>query len=75
MSFANYPSLNQAPVFITGAASEIGEEILRAFAGQGAKLGFIDMDEERSRTVVSASMRAQQEKEVASPLQSSDPSR
>ena len=51
MPFASYPSLNQATVFITGAASGIGEETLRAFAEQGAKLGFIDMDEERSRAV------------------------
>ena len=51
MSFASYPSLNQATVFITGAASGIGEETLRAFAAQGAKLGFIDMDEERSQAV------------------------
>jgi len=51
MSFASYPSLNQATVFITGAASGIGEETLRAFAEQGAKLGFVDMDEERSRAV------------------------
>ncbi len=51
MSFATYPSLNQATVFITGAASGIGEETLRAFAAQGAKLGFIDMDKERSQLI------------------------
>lgn len=51
MPFATYPSLNQATVFITGAASGIGEETLRAFAEQDAKLGFIDMDEERGKAV------------------------
>ena len=58
MPFATYPSLSQATVFITGAASGIGEETLRAFAGQGAKLGFIDMDEEQGRAVAE-DLRAQ----------------
>ena len=47
MSFARYPSLEQAAVFITGGASGIGAEIVRAFAGQGARVGFVDLDEER----------------------------
>ena len=47
MSFARYPSLEQAVVFITGGASGIGAEIVRAFAGQGARVGFVDLDEER----------------------------
>ena len=58
MLFATYPSLIQATVFITGAASGIGEETLRAFSEQGAKLGFIDMDEERGRAVA-ADLQAQ----------------
>lgn len=47
MSFARYPSLEQAVVFITGGASGIGAETVRAFAGQGARVGFVDLDEER----------------------------
>ena len=47
MSFAIYPSLNGAVVFITGGASGIGEEIVRAFAAQGSRIGFIDIDTER----------------------------
>jgi NAD(P)-dependent dehydrogenase (short-subunit alcohol dehydrogenase family) len=47
MSFANYPSLNGAVVFVTGGASGIGEQIVRAFAAQGSKVGFIDLDRER----------------------------
>ena len=47
MSFARYPSLEQAVVFITGGASGIGAEIVRAFADQGARVGFVDLDEER----------------------------
>ncbi|MEZ5666545.1 MAG: SDR family oxidoreductase [Alphaproteobacteria bacterium] len=47
MSFANYPSLKDVVVFVTGGASGIGEEIVRAFAGQGSHIGFVDMDAAR----------------------------
>jgi NAD(P)-dependent dehydrogenase (short-subunit alcohol dehydrogenase family) len=47
MSFAVYPSLKGAVVFITGGASGIGAEIVRAFAEQGSRVGFIDIDTER----------------------------
>ncbi len=46
MSFAIYPSLRDKVVFITGGASGIGAEMVRAFADQGALVGFIDRDEE-----------------------------
>jgi D-xylose 1-dehydrogenase len=51
MSFARYPSLNETVVFVTGGASGIGAEIVRAFADQGSKIGFIDMDAERGRAL------------------------
>ncbi|MCP4381482.1 MAG: 3-oxoacyl-ACP reductase, partial [Hyphomicrobiales bacterium] len=38
MAFATYPSLNRKTVFVTGGASGIGEQIVRAFAGQKAKV-------------------------------------
>jgi D-xylose 1-dehydrogenase len=47
MSFAIYPSLKDAVVFITGGASGIGAETVRAFAAQGSRVGFIDIDTER----------------------------
>ena len=47
--YAIYPSLKDAVVFITGGASGIGREIVRAFAVQGAKIGIIDLDEENGR--------------------------
>jgi NAD(P)-dependent dehydrogenase (short-subunit alcohol dehydrogenase family) len=51
MSFAIYPSLEGAVVFVTGGASGIGAEIVRAFAGQGARIGFVDIDEGRGRAL------------------------
>ena len=51
MSFAIYPSLKSAVVFITGGASGIGEEIVRAFAAQGSRTGFVDLDAERGRAL------------------------
>jgi D-xylose 1-dehydrogenase len=47
MSFARYPSLENAVVYVTGGASGIGEQIVRAFAEQGANVGFLDLDRER----------------------------
>jgi NAD(P)-dependent dehydrogenase (short-subunit alcohol dehydrogenase family) len=43
--FAVYPSLKRAVVYVTGGAGGIGAEMVRAFAGQGAKVGFVDLDE------------------------------
>jgi D-xylose 1-dehydrogenase len=44
MTFAKYPSLEGKVIVVTGGASGIGAEIVRAFAGQGARVGFIDLD-------------------------------
>lgn len=48
-SYAIFPSLKDTVVFITGGASGIGEEIVRAFAGQGSKVGFVDIDADRGQ--------------------------
>ncbi len=42
-SFAIYPSLAGLPVVISGGASGIGEAIVRAFAEQGSRVGFVDI--------------------------------
>jgi NAD(P)-dependent dehydrogenase (short-subunit alcohol dehydrogenase family) len=49
--FATYPSLSGRAVVVTGGASGIGEEIVRAFAAQGAKVGFIDRDADAGRAL------------------------
>ena len=52
--FATYPSLAGQTVFVTGGASGIGEEIVGAFAAQGCRVGFLDLDAERSTALVDA---------------------
>jgi len=52
-SFAIYPSLENASVVVTGGASGIGMEIVRAFAGQRARVGFLDFDVEHGAALAS----------------------
>ncbi len=53
-SGAIYPSLKSRSVLVTGGGSGIGESIVRHFAGQGARVGFIDIAEGPSRKLVEA---------------------
>ncbi len=46
--FASYPSLRDRTVFVSGGGSGIGASIVEHFAGQGAKVGFVDIDEPAS---------------------------
>ena len=48
-SLATYPSLKGMPVVISGGASGIGEELVRAFAAQGSKVGFVDIAAEQGQ--------------------------
>lgn len=50
--FAHYPSLEGKTVFVTGGASGIGAEIVRAFVETGARVGFIDLDGAGSQKLV-----------------------
>jgi NAD(P)-dependent dehydrogenase (short-subunit alcohol dehydrogenase family) len=52
-AFALYPSLKDTSVFVTGGASGIGAEIVRAFAGQGSRVGFVDFDRDRGTALAS----------------------
>ncbi len=51
--FARYPSLKDKTVFVTGGASGIGAETVRAFAGQGARVGFVDLDRDAGERLLS----------------------
>ena len=48
---SSYGGLADKTVFITGGGSGIGAAFSRAFAGQGARVGFVDIAEEASRTL------------------------
>ena len=52
MSFAQYPSLVDRGVFITGGGSGIGAAMAAAFCAQGARVAFVDIDEASSRALV-----------------------
>ena len=51
-SFASYSSLKDRTVFVSGGGSGIGASIVEHFAGQGAKVGFVDIDEPASTALV-----------------------
>jgi D-xylose 1-dehydrogenase len=49
---ASYPSLRGKSVFITGGGSGIGETLVESFAAQGAKVAFVDIQQEPSLALV-----------------------
>ena len=49
--FANYPSLEDRSVFITGGASGIGESLVEAFVRQKSRVAFIDLDFDASQAL------------------------
>jgi len=50
--YANYPSLKGRVVYITGGATGIGGNMVRLFAAQGAKVAFLDIDQQLGRANV-----------------------
>ena len=54
MKYAKYPSLKDRSVFVTGGASGIGADIVRAFAAQGSRVGFVDRDADSANALVEA---------------------
>ena len=46
---ATYTDLKDRVVIVTGGAGGIGEAIVRAFVGQGARVAFLDIDMERGQ--------------------------
>ena len=51
---ATYPSLRDKPVVITGGASGIGADLVRAFHGQGAKVAFLDIQDDAGTDLAAA---------------------
>ena len=49
---ARYPDLAGRTVLVTGGGSGIGAAFVRAFAGQGCNVGFVDIAEAPSRALV-----------------------
>jgi NAD(P)-dependent dehydrogenase (short-subunit alcohol dehydrogenase family) len=48
---ARYSDLDGRPVFITGGATGIGSDMVRAFRAQGAAVTFVDIDETAGRAL------------------------
>ena len=44
--YASYPSLHHQVVFISGGATGLGAEFVEQFAEQGARVAFVDIDEQ-----------------------------
>ena len=49
--FASYPSLKGRTVFVSGGGSGIGASIVEHFSAQGAKVGFVDINEPASKDI------------------------
>ena len=58
--YATYPDLAGKRVVITGGGSGIGSELVTAFAGQGARVWFLDIAEEAGRKLEQALAGARQ---------------
>ena len=58
-TLAQYPSLKGRSVFVTGGGGGIGASIVKAFALQGARVAFIDIAQDASRSLAQELVDAQ----------------
>jgi len=49
--FATYPSLENRTAFVSGGASGLGAAFVTQLAGQGARVGFVDIDTQRGSSL------------------------
>lgn len=54
MTFAKYPSLAGRVVLVTGGASGIGADVVRAFAANDARVAFLDIQREAGEALAAA---------------------
>ncbi len=54
MSFAIYPSLAGRTVFVSGGATGIGADIVRAFARNHARVAFVDVQHPEGEGIAAA---------------------
>ncbi|MDQ1531296.1 MAG: D-xylose 1-dehydrogenase [Microbacteriaceae bacterium] len=52
--FARYPSLEGRTAFVSGGSSGLGAEFVAQLAGQGARVGFVDVDVERGEALAAS---------------------
>ncbi|MER8544568.1 SDR family oxidoreductase [Mesorhizobium sp. M1169] len=52
VQFATYPSLTDRVVLISGGASGIGADMVRAFVANGARIAFLDVQDEPAEALV-----------------------
>jgi NAD(P)-dependent dehydrogenase (short-subunit alcohol dehydrogenase family) len=50
--FANYPSLREKVVFVTGGGSGIGASVVEHFCAQQANVAFVDIDDAAANALV-----------------------
>jgi NAD(P)-dependent dehydrogenase (short-subunit alcohol dehydrogenase family) len=54
LTFATYPSLSGRTVFISGGATGIGADIVRAFSGNHARVAFVDIQRDAGEALAAA---------------------
>jgi NAD(P)-dependent dehydrogenase (short-subunit alcohol dehydrogenase family) len=52
--FASYPSLRDKVVLVSGGATGLGAEFVAQFAAQGARVGYVDIDDEAGEALAAA---------------------